>query len=155
MDATRRLGDLGYTASRRKTSGGKYVAPQELELKLKALCPFVSQVLIHGDRRNYITALLTLDEEAVTGWAVEQGLARLSADELSKRPEVRTLLQRHVDQLNAGLPRFATVKRFAILPQEFTEQAGEVTPSQKLKRRVIEQRYRNVLDSMYAEPAAA
>ncbi len=138
-----------------KTSGGKYVAPQELELRLKALCPYVSQVLVHGDRRNYVTALVTLDEQAIQVWAGERGLGRASPAELSARPEVRALLQRHVDELNAGLPHFAAVKRFAILPNEFTEQSGEVTPSHKLKRRVIEQRHRAVLDGLYGDVAAA
>ncbi len=138
-----------------KTSGGKYVAPQELEGKLKALCPYLSQVLVHGDKRNYVSALVTLDPEAIRGWARERGLADASVEELSRNPEVRALVQRDVNQLNAGLPRFAAVKRFAILPQEFTEQAGEVTPSQKLKRKLIETRYRSVLDGMYGEPVAA
>lgn len=138
-----------------KTSGGKYVAPQGIEVRLKALCPLISQVLVHGDRRTYITALVTLDPIAMQEWAAEHGLAGVDPAELSAKPEVRILIQGYVHQMNAGLPRFAAVKRFAILPQEFTEQAGEVTPSQKLKRKVIEQNYRMVLDRMYVEPIAA
>jgi long-chain acyl-CoA synthetase len=68
---------------------------------------------------------------------------------------VKALLQRDVDRLNATLPRFATVKRFTILPREFLESEGEVTPSQKLKRKAIEKRYRAELDAMYPEPATA
>jgi len=137
-----------------KTSGGKYVAPTELESRLKALSPWVAQVLVHGDRRNYVTALLTLDPEAIGRWAAEHGLAGRSVAELSRAPEVRVLVQRDVDQLNASLPRFATVKRFAILPRELSEAEGEVTPSQKLKRKVIEARYRAELDAMYGEGAS-
>jgi long-chain acyl-CoA synthetase len=137
-----------------KTSGGKYVAPTELESRLKALSPWVAQVLVHGDRRNYVTALVTLDPEAIGRWAAEHGLAGRSVAELSRAPEVRALVQRDVDQLNASLPRFATVKRFAILPRELSEAEGEVTPSQKLKRKVIEARYRAELDAMYGEGAS-
>jgi long-chain acyl-CoA synthetase len=132
-----------------KTSGGKYVAPQELEGKLKAQSPYVSQVVVHGDKRNYVTALITLDPLALQSWAEEQGLAGKPVAELVQEPRVRALVQSAVDQMNAQLPRFAALKRWALLPQEFTEAAGEVTPSQKLKRKVIEQRYRAVLDGLY------
>jgi long-chain acyl-CoA synthetase len=133
-----------------KTSGGKYVAPQELEGRLKALSPFMSQVLVHGDKRNYVTALVTLDAEAVRTWSASAGLSGIPLAELSRRPEARALVQKAFDELNASLPRFATVKKFTILPGEFTEQNGEVTASQKLKRKLIEQRYREALDAMYA-----
>jgi long-chain acyl-CoA synthetase len=115
----------------------------------------VSQALVHGDRRNYVTALVTLDPEAIGRWAADHGLAGRSVAELSRAPEVRALLQRDVDELNATLPRYATVKRFTILPRELLEAEGEVTPSQKLKRKAIEQRYRAELDAMYAEAPAA
>ena len=136
-----------------KTSGGKYVAPTEIESKLKAVSPHVSQALVHGDRRNYVTALVTLDKDAMATWAKEQGLSALPFEELVRRSEAKDLVQRALDKVNAGLPRFASVKRFAILPAEFSETAGEVTPSQKLKRKVIEQRYKDVLDGMYAGAA--
>jgi long-chain acyl-CoA synthetase len=137
-----------------KTSGGKYVAPQELEGKLKALCPYVSQVLVHGDRRNYVTALVTLDPVAIASWAKDRGFGARGGAELAGHPDLRALLQRAVDEMNGGLPRFAALKRFTILGAEFSEAAGEVTPSQKLKRKVIEQRYRGHLDAMYGgEPA--
>jgi len=134
-----------------KTSGGKYVAPTELESKLKALSTLVAQALVHGDRRNYVTALLTLDPEAIRKWAEQNGLAGKNVAELARAPEVKALVQKDVDALNASLPRFATVKRFTILPREFLESEGEVTPSQKLKRKAIEQRFRAELDAMYEE----
>ena len=135
-----------------KTSGGKYVAPTELESKLKALSPWVGQSLVHGDRRNYVSALVTLDPEAIARWASANGLAGRSLAELARAPEVRALVQKDFDALNATLPRFATVKRFTILPRELSEAEGEVTPSQKLKRKEIERRYRAELDAMYREP---
>jgi long-chain acyl-CoA synthetase len=137
-----------------KTSGGKYVAPTELEGKLKALAPELSQVVVHGDRRNYVSALVTLEPEALKRWADAHGHAGRPPAELARLPELTALVQRHVDALNAGLPKFATVKRFTILPRELSEAEGEVTPSQKLKRKAIEQRYRAELDAMYREPAA-
>jgi long-chain acyl-CoA synthetase len=135
-----------------KTSGGKYVAPTDIEGRLKALSTVISQVLVHGDRRNYITALVTLDALAISRWASENGRDGEGPDALARAPEVRNLVQRAVDQLNAGLPRFASVKRFAIMPREFSEAEGEVTPSQKLKRKAVEQRYRADLDAMYRDP---
>ena len=134
-----------------KTSGGKYVAPTELEARLKVLSPVISQVLVHGDRRNYITALVTLDADALGRWAAANGHAGAPADALARAPEVRQLVQRAVDQVNAGLPRFASVKRFTILPRDFSEAEGELTPSQKLKRKAVEQRYQAELDAMYRE----
>jgi long-chain acyl-CoA synthetase len=136
-----------------KTSGGKYVAPTELESKLKAISPWVGQALIHGDRRNYVSALVTLEPEAIARWASENGLAGRTLPDLAGAPEVKVLVQRDFDELNATLPRFATVKRFTILAREFSEAEGEVTPSQKLKRKVIEQRYKAELDAMYRETA--
>ncbi len=135
-----------------KTSGGKFVAPQELEGKLKAQSPLVSQVLVHGDRRTYVSALVTLDPVALSAWAALHGLSGRPAEELASAPELRAELQRAVKTMNAELPRFAAVRRFTALPKEFAEAAGEVTPSQKLKRKVIEQRYRKQLDAMYADP---
>jgi long-chain acyl-CoA synthetase len=134
-----------------KTSGGKYVAPTEVEAKLK-LSPYLGQALVHGDRRNYVSALVTLEPEAIQGWAAANGLGGRSVADLSRAPAVRALVQGEIDRVNAALPRFATVKRFTILPRELLESEGEVTPSQKIKRKVVEQRYRAELDAMYREP---
>ncbi len=137
-----------------KTSGGKYVAPAELESRLKTACPLASQVLVHGDRRSFVTALVTLDPEAARKWAAMNGLEDRDLAALSQLPELKAVLQRGFDKVNAVLPRFATVKKFRVLPAEFSEAAGEVTASQKLKRKVIEARYRAELDAMYGESPA-
>ena len=137
-----------------KTSGGKYISPTELESRLKALCPSLSQVLIHGDRRNYVSALVTLDPEGIARWGATQGVPDLTPARAAGHLAVKALLQKAVDELNATLPRFATVKRFTVLPREFSEAEGEVTPSAKLKRKVIEQRYAAALDTMYPGAAA-
>jgi long-chain acyl-CoA synthetase len=138
-----------------KTSGGKYVAPAELEGRIKTACPIVSQVLVHGDRRNYVTALVTLDPEAARRWAAMNGLDDREPARLARLPEVEAVVKRCLDKVNATLPRYATVKKFRVLGAEWTEAAGELTASQKPKRKVIEERYRAELDSMYGEPRSA
>jgi len=132
-----------------KTSGGKYVAPQHIEGKLKAACPYLSQVIVHGDRRNFCSALLTLDEESLVAWAQQHGLGGKSYAELTRAPEVRTLLQTYIDQVNQGLSKWETVKKFEILPQDLTVEGGELTPSLKVKRKLVEKKYVDLLDGMY------
>ena len=132
-----------------KTSGGKYVAPQKVEGVLKATSPYISQVVIHGEGRKYVTALITLDPEAIEGWGSGQNLNVTSAEELAGSPEVRDLMQGYIDQANGKLERWETIKRFAILPTEFTVDDGEVTPSQKVRRRAVEKRYADRLDALY------
>jgi len=138
-----------------KTSGGKYVAPTELETRLKAHCPYLAQVLVHGDRRNYVSALVTLDPDGIRRWGAGQGIPDLTPERAAGHLAVKALVQQAVDALNATLPKFATVKRFTILPRDFSEAEGEVTPSQKVKRKVVERRYREVLDAMYPAGAPA
>ncbi len=133
-----------------KTSGGKYVAPQALEGKLKALCPYISQVLVHGNNRNFCSALVTLDEEAMRPWARDSGVSSASYAELSGHPKVRELIQPFFTQLNSQLASYESVKRFAILPADLTLEAGELTPSQKVKRKVVETKYKALLDGFYA-----
>jgi long-chain acyl-CoA synthetase len=132
-----------------KTSGGKYVAPQKVEGVLKATSPYISQVVVHGEGRKYVTALITLDPEAIEGWGSGQNLNVSSAEELAASPEVRDLMQGYIDQANGKLERWETVKRFAILTSEFTVDDGEVTPSQKIRRRAVEKHYANQLDALY------
>jgi long-chain acyl-CoA synthetase len=132
-----------------KTSGGKYIAPQAIEGKLKSMCPYVSQVIVHGDRRNFVSALLTLDEEAIMKWAGENGMRGRPYGEVARSPETRALLQGYVDQLNASLAKYETVKKFAILPRDLTVEEGELTPSLKIKRKAVETKYAKVLDDMY------
>ncbi|RMH37104.1 MAG: long-chain fatty acid--CoA ligase [Deltaproteobacteria bacterium] len=134
-----------------KTSGGKYVAPQLIESKLKSLCPYVSQVIVHGDKRKYVTALVTLDDENIRNWARGVGLGDATLEELAASDQVRQLLQPYFDELNAGLARYETVKKFAILPRDLSVEEGELTPSLKVKRKAVEQRYMHLLDALYDE----
>jgi long-chain acyl-CoA synthetase len=132
-----------------KTSGGKYVAPQKVEGTLKAACPYISQVLVHGEGRKYITALITLDPEAVAGWANEQGVQHRSADDLAASPQVREMLEGYVSTANKRLERWETVKKFEILPSELSVDEGEVTPSLKIRRKAVEKKYDHLLEGMY------
>ncbi len=132
-----------------KTSGGKYVAPAALEGKLKAACPFISQVVVHGDRRNYCTALITVDEEAITKWAREHHIEGKSYQALVGMAEVKALLEPYVKDVNKTLAKYETIKMFEILPRDFTVEEGELTPSLKVKRKVVEKRYKDSLDKMY------
>jgi long-chain acyl-CoA synthetase len=134
-----------------KTSNGKYVAPQALEGQLKAISPYVSQVLVHGNNRNFVTALITLDGESLKGWAEEQGLGEQSPEQLAAEPRVRALVQSAIEQLNTKLANYAAIKKFTLLKSDFTQESGELTASLKMKRKVIEQHFKSELDSLYAE----
>jgi long-chain acyl-CoA synthetase len=132
-----------------KTSGGKYIAPQAIEGKLKATCPYISQVLIHGDKRNFVTALVTLDEESAMKWAKQHGKNGVSYAELAKSPDAKALLEPYFAEVNKSLAKYETVKQFAILPKDLSVDEGELTPSLKVKRKVVEKKYASLLDKMY------
>ena len=132
-----------------KTSGGKYVAPAEIEARFKGLCPFVSQFLVHGAGHNYATALVTLDPDAVAGWAPTVGLGGKPYAEVVASPQAHALVQRYVDQLNDGLNRWETIKKFTILDQDLTVEAGDLTPSMKLRRKAVTEKHRAEIDAMY------
>ena len=132
-----------------KTSGGKYVAPQHIEGKIKAACPYVSQVIVHGDRRNFCTALITLDEETIKKWAAGGPLAGKDYQTLVGSAEVAALIQPYIDQVNKQIAKWETVKKFQILPRDLTIEEGELTPSLKVKRKAVEKRYAPMLDKMY------
>ncbi len=125
------------------TAGGKKIAPQMLENALKGRSPLFSQVLAYGDRRPYCVALITIGEEAVkTFGGGDPARAAQSAD-------LRAALAKEVDALNATLASYERIKKFAVLPVDFSEAAGELTPSLKVKRKVVIERYRAVLDGLY------
>jgi long-chain acyl-CoA synthetase len=134
-----------------KTSGGKYVAPQDLEGRLKARCTLISQVLVHGDARNYCTALVTVAPDTAESWARQNGIAWSGYDAFVRHPAVTAAVADAVASLNAELPPYATLKKHAVLPTDFTVEGGELTPSMKVKRKVVEVRYKNVLDGFYAD----
>lgn len=134
-----------------KTSGGKYIAPQAIEAQFKALCPLASQVLVHAERRNFATALVALDSDALPQWGRAQGLEDDEFSRLAADPSVRAYVRACFDNLNHQLNRWETIKDFRILDHDLTVEADELTPSMKLKRKVLEQKYAALLDSMYSE----
>ncbi len=130
-----------------KTSGGKYVAPQPIENRLKE-DSLVAQAVVVGDGRKFVSALIVPNFEALERVAGAGGDGRAS---LPARPDVVARYQEIVDRANAGLAPFETVKKFALLPEELTKEKGELTETLKVKRRVVEERYRAVIDGLYAE----
>ncbi|MEW2623492.1 AMP-dependent synthetase/ligase [Streptomyces sp. NPDC048106] len=133
-----------------KTSGGKYVAPAEVEGQFKAVCPYVSNILVHGADRNYCTALIALDEIALAEWAKENGLGGKPYAEIVAAPQTVEMVDGYVRELNAGLQRWQTIKKFRLLPRDLDVEHGEITPSLKLKRPVVEREYKELIDEMYA-----
>ncbi|MFE7957876.1 AMP-dependent synthetase/ligase [Streptomyces sp. NPDC057413] len=133
-----------------KTSGGKYVAPAEVEGQFKAICPYVSNILVHGADRNYCTALIALDEIALLDWAKDNGLEGKAYAEVVAAPQTVELIDGYVKQLNDGLQRWQTIKKFRLLPRDLDVEHGEITPSLKLKRPVVEREYKHLIDEMYA-----
>lgn len=132
-----------------KTSGGKYCAPQNLENLLKT-SPIISSSMVHGDLRPYLVALLTVNEESARKLLADQGVSVASAAELVKRPEVIAAVQQAIDAVNASQPPYSTIKKFRLLSQDFSQETGELTPTLKVKRKVVTGRYRAELDALYA-----
>ena len=132
------------------TAGGKNVSPQNIEGRLKTF-PGVSQVVVIGDKRKFLSALVTLDREGLEElW--ERQDRKLPIDEaLPDDDDVRKLLQGYVDEVNGRLSSYETIKTFAVLARDFTVEEGELTPSLKVKRRVIQQRHEALIDSFYSE----
>ncbi|MDE0777397.1 MAG: long-chain fatty acid--CoA ligase [Nocardioides sp.] len=121
-----------------KTSGGKYIAPSSIEAKFKAICPYASQFMVFGNDRNFVVALITLDPDAMTDWAAENGMADASYSEVVASAKVQAMVGDYVEQLNAKLNRWETIKKWEILPEDLTIESGELTPSMKVKRNVVE-----------------
>ncbi|NJC69829.1 long-chain fatty acid--CoA ligase [Planosporangium thailandense] len=137
-----------------KTSGGKYVAPSHVEGLFKSICPYTSQAIVVGQARNYCTMLVTLDPEAIAGWAAGGPLEGRPYAEIVSSKEVRELVDGYVRQLNERLNRWETIKRFVILHRDLSIEDGELTPSMKVKRRVVEQKFADDIDQMYAGAVA-
>jgi long-chain acyl-CoA synthetase len=132
-----------------KTSGGKYIAPTHIEGEFKALCPYVSQVVVIGQARNFVTMVVTLDPDAIAEWAAGGPLAGKPYAVIAASPEAEALIAEHVKELNAKLNRWETVKRFAILPRDLAVETGELTPSLKVKRKGVETSFSSTIEQMY------
>ena len=159
VDGWLRTGDLGEIdadgflkiTGRKKdiiiTAGGKNLTPANLENDLKQ-SPFISQAVMYGDRRPYPVALITLDAEEILPWAREKGLPE-DLGALAKDEQVRELVQREVDRANANYAQVARIKRFAILDHDLGIDSGELTPTLKVKRNVVYERYAPLFESLY------
>ncbi|MDJ0345803.1 AMP-dependent synthetase/ligase [Streptomyces sp. H10-C2] len=133
-----------------KTSGGKYISPAEVEGEFKAVCPFVSNVLVIGADRNFCTALLALDEPTILNWAAEQGIEAKGYADIVASPQARELIDGYVTRVNEGLQRWQQIKQFRLLPRDLDVEHGDLTPSLKLKRPVVEREFQSLIDDMYA-----
>jgi len=157
-------GDIGYLDSDNflfitdrkkdllKTAAGKFVAPQPIENALKS-SPYLLNAMVVGDQRKFIVALLVPNFVTVSAKASEQGIRLASNQEMVKHPWVRALIDSEVKRLTVQLGQWETIKRFALLPEDFTFDNGSLTFTMKLKRRVVEQMYRDVIDQLYADVA--
>ena len=132
-----------------KTSGGKYIAPPAIESKFKAICPYASQFMVFGNERNYVVALITLDPDAMTGWAAENGMAGASYTDVVRSDKVQEMVGGYVDELNTRLNRWETIKKWELLDHDLTVESGELTPSMKVKRNVVEDNYKDKIEAFY------
>jgi long-chain acyl-CoA synthetase len=135
-----------------KTAGGKYVAPQPIENQLKQ-SPYIQSVVLVGDRQRFVVALLVPNFATLEHYAAEQGIAAGSRAELLAQPKVRELFDAEIEKVNAHLAQFERVKRYALLEHEFSFDGGQLTYTQKVRRRQVEEQYKELLGKLYAEEA--
>ena len=132
-----------------KTSGGKYIAPQAIEGALKGESELINQVVVVGDRRKYVSVLITVVEDRAKTVAAEAGEPAATYRDAASSKAVRTEVQDAIDRMNATLPSFETVKRFTILEHELSLESGELTPSLKVKRKIATEEFKPQIDAMY------
>jgi long-chain acyl-CoA synthetase len=133
-----------------KTSGGKYVAPSAIESQFKGVCPYASQLVVYGEGRKFVSALVTLDSDAIKDWAQSNGLGGGSYAEVSTAAATKKMVQSYLDELNGKLNRWEQIKQFVILDHELSVEEGELTPSLKVKRKVVVEKYADELEALYA-----
>ncbi len=136
-----------------KTSGGKFIAPQPIEAKLK-LSPLVAHPIVIGNGRKFASVIISPNFPVLEQWAREHGIAFQSREQLVENPQVVREFHRIVEDVNQGLAHFETIKKVLLVPDDFTVSAGEVTPTLKLRRKAIEQKYKDQIDSLYSNLAA-
>jgi long-chain acyl-CoA synthetase len=132
-----------------KTSGGKYVAPLSLESKMKEI-PYIEQMLVIGENRNYVTSLIVPNFPSLKEWGKTHGVTATSNAEIVKNPEVIKMLQAEINEKNKSFGQWETIKRFALLPNEWTVEGGELTPTTKVKRKVVMEKYSKEIEGLYS-----
>ncbi|ASL15147.1 AMP-dependent synthetase/ligase [Mycobacterium intracellulare] len=132
-----------------KTSQGKYVAPSAIDARFKGLCPYVSELLVYGEARPYCVALVGLDAEAITDWAGKNGMANEPLAEIARDQKTRDLIAGYFDVLNSQLNRWERIKNFAIADRELSVEAGDLTPSLKLRRKAVIEKFADRLSELY------
>lgn len=137
-----------------KTAGGKFIAPQPIENRLRQ-SRWISNAVVVGDRRPYAVALIVPNFERLADFARERGIVYSSPSELARHEAVRELIQRELDAINAHLAHFETIKRFLLLDRDFSIDSGELTPTLKVRRRIVEQQLRDRIEALYADAATA
>lgn len=130
------------------TAGGKNITPAFIENKLK-FSPYIQDAVVIGERRKYLVSLILIDEDNVTKYAQDNRIPFTTFADLAQNPDIRKLIEGEVIKVNKTLSNVETIKKFALLPRRFYEEDGDVTPTKKVKRRFIEQRYKELIDSLY------
>jgi long-chain acyl-CoA synthetase len=155
-------GDIGYidengfllVTDRKKdliiTSGGKNVAPQKIENLYKS-DPLFTQFIVIGDMKKYLTALCNINIEQAVKIAQEKNISYSKPEELLSNQDFLKVVQEHFDERNHHLARYETIKRYAIIKNEFSQEGGELTPSLKVKRKVVKEKYKDLIEDMYVE----
>jgi len=133
-----------------KTSGGKYIAPQMIESTIGA-DHFIEQIAVIGDQRKYVTALVVPSFIALEEYAKTHNIAYTSKEELISKPEIIEFYRQRIEEAQKEFARFEKIKKFTLLPQEFTVESGEITPTLKLKRKVIAEKYKDIIEAMYKD----
>ncbi|MFA5595238.1 MAG: AMP-dependent synthetase/ligase [Trueperaceae bacterium] len=131
------------------TAGGKNIAPQKIENQLKSSI-YINDAVVIGDKQRYLVALLVLDEDNITHWAMERQLSYSTYTDLAQNPEVRELIEAEVERVNGTLARVETIKKFAILPKRLYHEDGEVTATLKVKRSSLAAKYQHLIEELYA-----
>ena len=131
------------------TAGGKNISPSEIENKLK-VSPFVKEAMVIGDKRKFISALVGIEFDTVANWAQRRGITFTTYRDLSEKPEVIDLIAKQVERVNADFARVEQIKKFRLIPKELDHDQGELTATQKVKRKVVEGLFEDLIEEMYA-----
>ncbi len=132
-----------------KTSGGKYISPQQIENKMKEI-PYIEQIMAVGENRNFVSALIVPNFLNLSEWCLKNGIHNTAPEEVVKNPEVLKLFRAAIDEKNKNFGQWETIKKFELMPKEWTIEGGELTPTTKIKRKVVLEKYKSVIDHIYS-----